>query len=360
MNTKHFLIAALLAGVFAPATARTEAEAHAFRIELAEHGDAADNGGPHEEIVRRFEVRGGGADMHAEHMRFTGPLMVSHGRAVKNAPYSAEMVSEQQHHLADGNQIINKTSTMSYRDSAGRTRVEMRDAGGTVRSIHIHDPVEGINWILRPESKTATKIGPHREMARAAAEKARAAAEKARAKAEEMRREHDASRERIIVKRIERHEGDVAHRIAENVRIKVSKAMEGRMAGLHGLHGLEGLDPMLAGAFGDMKWAGKASTKDLGSREIEGVKAHGKLRSYEIPAGEIGNRDPIVVSTETWYAPDLQVTLLSKRSDPRTGERIHRAANLKREEPAAALFTVPSDYKVKDPMANLRKLEEKK
>lgn len=353
MNTKHILIAAMIAGVVAPAMARTEGEPAQFRIELAEDGNADDTGGPREDAVQRFEMRGGGANVHAEHMRFTGPLMVAHGRTVKNAPYSAEMVSEQQHNLADGNQIVNKTSTMSYRDSAGRTRVEVRDTNGAVRTIHIHDPVEGINWILRPDSKTATKIGPRRELARAASEKARA-------RAEEMRKEHGSDREHIIVKRIERSEGEAGQRIAENVRINVSKAMEGRMAGLHGLHRLEGLNSMIAGAFGDMKWAAKATTKDLGSREIEGVKANGKLRSYEIPAGEIGNRNPIVVSTETWYSPDLHVTLLSKRSDPRTGERIHRAAGLKREEPAAALFTVPSDYKVNDTMANIRKVEEKK
>ena len=116
----------------------------------------------------------------------------------------------------------------------------------------------------------------------------------------------------------------------------------------------------LAGAMADMKWASKATTKDLGTRDIEGIKAEGKLRSYEIPAGEIGNRNPIVVSDETWYSPELQVTLLSKHSDPRVGESAYRLAGIKREEPAAALFAVPSDYTVKDVMANVTRMLEKK
>jgi hypothetical protein len=104
---------------------------------------------------------------------------------------------------------------------------------------------------------------------------------------------------------------------------------------------------MLASA-GDFKWAGKAATKDLGTRDIAGVKAQGKLRSYEIPAGEIGNAKAIVVSDETWWSPELQVTLYSKHSDPRSGDNVYRIENLRRDEPAAALFTVPSDYTVKD------------
>ena len=71
------------------------------------------------------------------------------------------------------------------------------------------------------------------------------------------------------------------------------------------------------------------------------------------------NREPyrhatIVVSDETWYAPDLKITVYSKHSDPRSGDRVFKLENLKREEPAAALFTVPSDYAVKDVLAELK------
>lgn len=86
----------------------------------------------------------------------------------------------------------------------------------------------------------------------------------------------------------------------------------------------------------------------MGSKEFDGIKAEGKLVSYEIPAGEIGNTNPIIVSDESWTSPELQITVYSKHSDPRTGDRIYRLNNLKRDEVAATLFSIPSDYKVRD------------
>lgn len=332
MNTKHILIAALLAGAVSPATARSLADS------------AEDNGGrrqlmimAHAPIVQEFE-----------HLDVNAPLMVMHVKSVKNAPYSAEVVSERTQTLSDGNLISDKSSTMNYRDSAGRTRQETRGAAGATKRVTIVDAVEGITYILNPEKKTVIKVGPHKR------EVARIAGEKARAQVEEMRKERGAAREAIIVKRIERADGDAGQRVRENVRIQVSKAMaEGQP-----MPGMDRFGPMLVGAFGDMKWSHKSSTKDLGTKEIDGVKAQGKLRSYEIPAGEIGNRNAIVVATETWYAPELQVVLLSKHSDPRTGERSYRLEGLKREEPAAALFSLPSDYTVKEPMGRAKKSTE--
>jgi hypothetical protein len=112
--------------------------------------------------------------------------------------------------------------------------------------------------------------------------------------------------------------------------------------------------PLVNGAFADVKWAAKAVTKDLGTRDFNGIKAEGKLRSYEIPAGDIGNRNPIVVSDETWTSPDLLVTVYTKHSDPRSGDVVFRLENIKREEPAAALFAVPADYTVREASARWR------
>jgi len=363
MNTKHLLLAAVLAGAFAPSIAAafdTGDAPMAFEFDSAGAGDNGPGAEPRERTLVRERVEIGNLP-HFDHSAFTGPLMLNHGRAVKNAPYSAQIVNEQQHNLSDGNQIINKSSSVTYRDSAGRTRQETRDVNGAVRSITIRDSVAGATYILRPESKTATRLATRPdlahagEQARMAAEKARMAGERAREAGEKARERAEQARsqqgDQIVVKRIERTDGDPAHRVHEDVRIRFSRDVaEG-----HPMPGMVGFGPMIAGAFGDMKWSSKATTKDLGTREIEGVKAQGKLRSYEIPAGEIGNRNPIVVSTESWYSPELQVTLLSKRSDPRSGERTYRLEGITREEPAASLFVVPSDYTVKDVMANARK-----
>ncbi len=335
MNTKLILIAALLAGAFAPAMASTDATDEAPMQFHFASGEADDTGGPREVKRDRFVINGQEVEgLQHERGPLGGPMMHMRGKAVKNAPYSAEVVSEQQHNLADGNQIVNKTSTMNYRDSAGRTRLEVRDASGNARTVTIFDTVAGVTY-----------------MAHMAAEKAHMAGEHARVHIDEMRKEGG---EQVIIKRIERKaEGDARRRIHEDVRIRVMKDMADSPARVH----VDRIGPVIAGAFGDMKWASKATVKDLGTKEIEGIKAQGKLKSYEIPAGEIGNRNPIVVATESWYAPDLQVTLLNKRTDPRTGERTWRMAGIKRDEPAAALFAVPSDYTVKDVMANIRKIE---
>ncbi|MDM5179657.1 hypothetical protein PO883_20920 [Massilia sp. DJPM01] len=269
-------------------------------------------------------------------LRFIGPLMPMHGKAVKNAPYSAEAVFEQLQRLADGNEISRTSISMNYRDSAGRTRQEIRDASGEVRTITLYEPADGVTHILNPRQKTATRVADPSATARAAAQ-ARVAQLRADGKPPERRLE---AADEVIVKGVERAGGDARKQFQEKVRIQIADSMAGTRLG-----------PAMAGAFGDVRWAAKASTRDLGSKEVDGVKADGKLRTYEIPAGEVGNRNAIVVSHESWYAPDLKVTMYSKHSDPRSGERTYRLTNLKRDEPAPALFAVPADYTVRDVLA---------
>jgi hypothetical protein len=358
MTTQKLMLAALLACVFAPVHAEDPApQAAQPRIErhiVTRQGDAMS-----------FQLDGlnalrGGAGFEA----------FVHGKSIKNAPYTAQVVNERVQNLPDGNQIDNKRSSASYRDSAGRTRQEVRDDKGELRVVTINDPVAGATYILHPQNKTATKVPTNLDALRAGADAARAAGEAARASAgaqreamreriEQMRREGKLptvehrtgpNGEEIVIKRVERvaGNGQAQGQGQEDVRVRVEKKLVTRDGEL-----ATRLAP-LAGALGDSKWAAKATTKDLGTREIDGVKAEGKLRSYEIPAGEVGNRNPIVVSHESWYSPDLQITLYTKHSDPRTGESIYKVEGLKREEPAAALFTVPSDYTVRDVMADLK------
>ncbi|MFL6449007.1 MAG: hypothetical protein ACJ746_15175 [Bryobacteraceae bacterium] len=90
------------------------------------------------------------------------------------------------------------------------------------------------------------------------------------------------------------------------------------------------------------------TTSDLGTQTISGVTAQGKSVTHTIPAGSIGNAQPIVSTSETWYSPDLQVILLAKRSDPRMGQSTYSLTNIQRAEPAASLFQVPSDYTMQD------------
>ena len=60
----------------------------------------------------------------------------------------------------------------------------------------------------------------------------------------------------------------------------------------------------------------------------------------------IGNERPIVVTSDEWMSPDLKVLVLSESSDPRTGTSTYKLVNVKRGDPPASLFQVPSDYTV--------------
>jgi hypothetical protein len=92
---------------------------------------------------------------------------------------------------------------------------------------------------------------------------------------------------------------------------------------------------------------GKGVTTSLGSKDFDGVRAEGKSTTWTIPAGEIGNKNPIVITSESWYSPELQVTVYSRYADPRTGESVYRLAGLKRADPGPDLFKVPEDYKLR-------------
>jgi hypothetical protein len=87
-------------------------------------------------------------------------------------------------------------------------------------------------------------------------------------------------------------------------------------------------------------------TEALGKQTIEGVQAEGKRITMTIPAGQMGNEQPIQIVTETWYSADLQTMVLTKHSDPRNGETVTRLMNISRSEPSRMLFEAPADYKV--------------
>ncbi len=274
-------------------------------------------------------------------------------KLVKNAPYSAEVVTENQQKLADGNLISNKVTMLTYRDSQGRTREEIRDPKGEVRSIIIHDPENG-RLILNPKSKTALKMLPVGQWKEGGKQSLNIVTENITKAADgkdvielKLASEGDKQGERHVVIRraVKSADGKViSGDIEKNMTIDVRGPEMGRNIEVHA--GSAVFDSNFSRVFSDAKWSSKRQTKALASRDFDGIKADGKLASYEIPAGEIGNANPIVVSDESWVSPELQITVYSKHSDPRSGDRIYRLQNVKRDEVPVSMFTVPSDYKV--------------
>jgi hypothetical protein len=84
----------------------------------------------------------------------------------------------------------------------------------------------------------------------------------------------------------------------------------------------------------------------LAMQTINGVQATGTRVTRTIPAGQIGNTQPIQIVRETWQSPDLKVPVMIKTTDPRFGTTIRQLTNVTRGEPDPSLFQTPSDYTV--------------
>lgn len=278
---------------------------------------------------------------------------------VKGAPYSATAIGETRQTLQDGNRITRSTSTRLFRDGQGRTRQEQ--AKGVV---FINDVVAGKRILLNPERKYARELpivrpplpptppvpptpgvdpirpappappAPPTPPPNMSSEEARTWSESMREWAREfssrMRRDaHMVERDvNVVVRR-----GDGAEPVIKE-RVEVVR-MDGGPGAMH------------PPGFPMMVPPGPGTTTSLGTRDFDGVRADGTRTTWTIPAGRIGNEKPIDIVSERWYSPELMLVVYSRHADPRTGERIYRLEGLKREEPPADLFRIPSDYETR-------------
>jgi hypothetical protein len=262
------------------------------------------------------------------------------GNVVKGAPYSAEAVTDTTQALADGNRIVQHSTATEYRDSEGRERREqvLANLGGfnaqstPVQTIFISDPVAGANYSLNSSDHTAMKL-PVPSLLPPPPSGGPAP--------------------------------DVLYRQVTINGVSVSGPTSGP-------------GPMIAGAVsaaagpitvtagpgpnaifvrrGMVSTSGATpdpalpmpNVEDLGSKSIAGVSATGTRTTITIPAGQIGNDQPIVITDERWYSPDLQVTVQSTHTDPRMGTTTYALQNISRAEPSPTLFQVPADYTVTD------------
>ncbi|HET9791190.1 MAG TPA: hypothetical protein VFR08_07795 [Candidatus Angelobacter sp.] len=122
---------------------------------------------------------------------------------------------------------------------------------------------------------------------------------------------------------------------------QTARAMKHDMSGTN----MEQMHRKMQQAFAANGEQGDVKTESLGTQQIEGVSAEGTRITRTIPAGKIGNEQPIQITVETWTSPDLHTTVLQKRNDPRFGETVFQLTNIKQGEPDASLFQLPSGYK---------------
>lgn len=227
-------------------------------------------------------------------------------------PYSAEAISETVQVLGDGNRITNRSVTKVYRDSAGRTRRETLDTDGTVRTIAISDPVAKASYTLDPKTKIAYKGGGSVVMA-------------ART---------PGGTYTLTPSTASGGTGGVVAGTGTGQAVAIARSGGGVGGGT--------LARTPAPDNPNVK------TEEAGTQNIEGVSATGTRTTTTIPAGQIGNAQEIKVLSERWFSDDLQVLVLTKHSDPRSGETTYRLRNILRAEPDASLFTVPADYTVQE------------
>jgi hypothetical protein len=225
---------------------------------------------------------------------YSAPVM---GKTVKGAPYAADEITESKQTLSDGTQISHQSKSTVYRDGEGRVRRE--DPGQVI----IFDPVTGFSYTLNPVAKTAV-ISTMGTLV-------------------------DKQRKFVFKTRTASRTDPADQTKADLDKLKAEMAAQ-----------LEQASARLA-ARGD-----PPPRESLGQRTIDGVTANGTLTVETILAGAIGNDRPFHVTTETWVSPDLQTIVMSKHSDPRTGEETFRLASVHRGEPAADLFVVPAGYRI--------------
>ncbi len=93
--------------------------------------------------------------------------------------------------------------------------------------------------------------------------------------------------------------------------------------------------------------------EDLGMKTINGVMASGSRTVRTIPAGEVGNQQPLEIVDEFWQSRDMALVLLRIHDDPRQGKSTTEYEELTLGEPDAALFALPAGYKVEEQHPNV-------
>lgn len=217
---------------------------------------------------------------------------------IKNAPFSAQVTTEYDHVLGNGNHIHRETHGRIFRDSQGRVRTETQAATLSgidgLEHIAIQDPNLHEVIHLDPRSRTASVY----------------------------------------------HLGTSSAAVAEpphgGIPTKSGRAL---------LTTPETSTGSAAFASPHQGQATQATTAPLGVKMIEGLPAVGTRTTRTTTDGQ---NDPIVAVSEVWYSRDLQMIILSISDDGQSGHSVMRVTNIVRGAPSEKLFRVPPDYTVKD------------
>jgi hypothetical protein len=227
---------------------------------------------------------------------------------VTGAPYCGTQTTESIQTLADGTHITQPgQKTVRCRDSFGRTREEVafRGVPGDRPApvfVNILDPVAGFRYQLNSNTKVALRF----------ATPARPAAP-----------------------------------TAQPPTVVTGGLAPPAVAGVVGSGKLTAADRAvsLGGASGNPP---KTTSESLGTQLIDGMTAEGTRTTTTWPVGTVGNDREIIVTHDRWFSKQLQVEVLTKTSDPRSGDATTKLIDISLVEPDPALFKPPADYKIND------------
>jgi len=271
-------------------------------------------------------------------------------KIVKGAPYTADAVTETIQTLGDGNRIVRRSSAQVSRDGEGRTRREqelkmigpLAASQNLPRMIYINDPVAGAHYTLNPKDRTARKMvvdkivttGDGKNFTFTTSDGNTSSVNVAVAtagKSEDLKFVTDDNKTVIFTRK---EDGAAPEEIKKKIaRVNVETTEPGEVF----------FFTREDGANSD-----RIKRESLGTQSFEGVMAEGSRTTITIPAGEVGNEQPIVTTFERWYSPELQTVVMTRRSDPRSGETIFKLVNINRSEPDPRTFQIPSDYTVNE------------
>jgi hypothetical protein len=232
---------------------------------------------------------------------------------VTGQPFSAQEETETVQTLADGTHITNGTQkVMHYRDSLGRTRTERTlvqlpgflaaSAPAPPVFIEVADPVGGYRYSFDSSSHTAHRspFGP------------------------------------VRVRKMLPSPASSAYAVGDPAPLALV-APAGTKAVFSSAGGVNPQGPHP-----------ETSNERLGTQTIEGVLAEGTRMTTTYPVGFLGNDRPVTTVTETWTSREMGMAVLTRTSDPRSGESTTKLVNISRAEPDPSLFQPPAGYQVLD------------
>jgi hypothetical protein len=222
---------------------------------------------------------------------------------IKNAPFSAVVVTEYDRVMGNGNHIHRETRGKVFRDDQGRVRTENEFAtpgsgggGEQYMRVTILDPVQHTVIHLDPRTKVATVAHTGQTVATA----------------------------------------DAASAPKHGTMIMATP--------LNGSNQPAGPPMTIQTQHGAAVANAGVKTETLGTKSIEGVETVGTKTTRTIATGS----EPIISVTDSWYSRDLQIMVLSETNDGPSGHNSMKLMDIVRAEPNSQLFLIPQDYTVKE------------